>query len=83
MVKLAVHSAEGCCTATTMALLLNRSFNMELETIKRAHGIASEKENMCETLLEKILSSEGRNCLVLSLEGDEEMMTVTQSEYRC
>ena len=55
---------------------------MELETIKRARGIASEKKNMCETLFEKILT-EGQNCLVLLLEGDKEMMTVTQSEYRC
>ena len=35
------------------------SSNMELETIKRAHGIASEKENMWETLLEKILTEGG------------------------
>ena len=40
------------------------------------------KKIMCETLLEKFLT-EGRNCLVLSLEGDGDMMTVTQSEYRC
>ena len=59
-----------------------KSLNMELKTIKHAHGIASENENMCETFLEKILT-EGRNCLLLSLEGDKEMMTVTQSEYRC
>ena len=55
---------------------------MELETIKRARGIASEKKNMCETLFEKILT-EGQNCLVLTLEGHGGMMTVTQSEYRC
>ena len=58
------------------------SSNMELETIKRARGIASEKKNMCETLFEKILT-EGQNCLVLTLEGHGGMMTVTQSEYRC